>query len=303
MPVYNAEAYVVQAIQSILNQSFVDFELIIADDGSTDDSKKIIDSFNDPRLRRVHNNTNLGKTGTINHLFPLARGKFCSIHDADDYSEVDRFECQIDFMESNDVGICGTSFRTILENGDFFSETKMNFTNDSIERDIQNQSQFHGPTTVFLKELADNLDGIYRTYFNNNFEDIDLCYRILSQTKGANLGESLYNYRILPNSLCRKEVTVKNRNLYKVVYHLFDQRKNGKDDLELNLEGKVDDFFQGITSHYFKDTSLIYREAASYYMYYKLYGSAVKSSWKAFFKNPLELINLRTLLYCIRKSI
>ena len=72
MSAYNAEAFVAEAINSILNQSFQDFELLIADDGSSDKTKAVIDSFSDHRVMRYHNGENLGKTPTINKLFPFS---------------------------------------------------------------------------------------------------------------------------------------------------------------------------------------------------------------------------------------
>lgn len=83
MPVFNAAPYVGEAIESILGQTYGDFELIIADDGSTDGSREVIEKYNDPRIILSHNLKNVGKTATVNRLFKMARGSYVTIHDAD----------------------------------------------------------------------------------------------------------------------------------------------------------------------------------------------------------------------------
>src|SRR5688572_9077559 len=98
MPAYNASAYIREAINGVLNQTFTDFEFIIADDGSTDDTKAIIASYNDPRVIASHNAVNQGKTKTVNRLFKEAKGEFVTVHDADDVSHPDRFRMQVDAM-------------------------------------------------------------------------------------------------------------------------------------------------------------------------------------------------------------
>jgi glycosyltransferase involved in cell wall biosynthesis len=303
---YNAAEYIGEAIESILNQTFGDFELLIADDGSADQTKEIIESFcSDARVRASHNVTNQGKTNTINRLFGLSKGQYITIHDADDFSAKTRFEEQINFLDNNsEYGVCGTAFISIDKNGDVFSKTIMKQSHSQIIDDIDNQSQIHGPTAVIRRIYVDALGEIYRSYFENNFEDIDFLYRILTQSKAYNLPEYLYYYRILADSLCRKEVTVKNRNLYKVVLRLTKQRlSNGKDDLEKGEVDKVSDFLDEITVQYRNDPSMIHREGAAYYLYWKLYKKAIISSIRSVIINPLKFKNYNTLQYCIRKSI
>ncbi len=302
---FNAEKYIREAVESILNQTFTDFELLIADDGSKDRTRRIIDSFEDPRIRISHNEVNQGKTATINRLFTLCTREFATIHDADDFSDPERLEKQVEFLSNNpDHVACGVNFITILENGDEFGRSKMNVSNETIWGEIALQSQMHGPTAVFRTEVAARLECIYRSYFQDNFEDIDFLYRLFSFGKVANLTEHLYYYRILPDSLCRKNVTVRNRNLYKVVYHLLTQRKEyGKDDLQSGQVEKVDEFFESVTESYRNDSSKIHREAAAYYLYWRLNRQAILASAVAIKNNPLDLVNLRTLLYCIRKII
>lgn len=101
MPVYNAEKYLKEAIDSILNQTFENFELLIINDGSTDDSARIVEEYNDSRIRLIHNEGNKGLPYTRNRGLELACGKYLAIMDADDVSVPDRLQIQYDTMEAN----------------------------------------------------------------------------------------------------------------------------------------------------------------------------------------------------------
>lgn len=114
MPVYNAELYIRQAIDSILNQTFTDFEFIIINDGSTDKSEDIIQEYVDSRIKYVKNDINRGLIYTLNKGLHLAKGKYIARMDADDISKPERFNKQFTFMEKNqDVTLLGTAFEYI----------------------------------------------------------------------------------------------------------------------------------------------------------------------------------------------
>jgi glycosyltransferase involved in cell wall biosynthesis len=118
MPVYNGEKYLEEAIESILDQTFTDFEFLIINDGSTDRSVEMIESYNDPRIRLVHNKTNMKLTATLNRGLRLARGEYIARMDCDDISLPERFEKQLSFLEANpEVGIIGSGFKIIDQNG------------------------------------------------------------------------------------------------------------------------------------------------------------------------------------------
>jgi glycosyltransferase involved in cell wall biosynthesis len=305
LPVFNAEKYVGKTIQCILEQSFQDFELLIADDGSTDNSRTIVDSFSDPRIILSHNQLNLGKTSTVNRLFRQARGSYITIHDADDFSAPNRFAKQINFLDKMpDLVMCGTSFMTIDCNENILEENVMESDYEKIIQGISTKSQFHGPTMLFRKSIADKLSDLYRAYFNDNYEDTDLACRLLDYGPATNLPEKLYYYRILPNSLCRKEVNIRNRNLYKVVVFLRNQRiVNGLDCLMSGEPSTADEYFESVTEPYKIDNSLINREAAAYFLFWRMYSRAIRESLMAIKKQPSILKNWRTLFYCVRKSI
>lgn len=305
LPAYNAEPYIEAAIDGILGQSFTDFELLIADDGSSDNTKALIDAYDDARLSCYHNEENLGKNATVDRLYPLARGKYISIHDADDISLKERFEKQIQLLEQEpELAMCGCSFFHIDEEGREILEPHIMPSDYSlIVKDIKRASQFHGPTMVIRKTVLDELGEIYRPFFKNHSEDVDLAYRIVERYKAINLREPLYKYRVLRNSLCRNEVTVWNRNLYKLVVFLAEQRaEEGTDYLQQGREDLLMAYFDDITAHYAEDTTLIKREAAGYYNAWKLFDKAVEVSWEAVKKEPARLVNWRTWFYCLRRK-
>jgi hypothetical protein len=118
MAVYNGEHFLRDSIDSILGQTFRDFEFIIIDDGSTDDSNRIIRSYADPRVRLVENEGNLGLTRSLNRGLRLARGEFIARQDADDISEPERFAMQVAFLDAYpEVALLGTQYRYMDEAG------------------------------------------------------------------------------------------------------------------------------------------------------------------------------------------
>ena len=111
MPVYNVSLYVKEAIESILNQTFADFELLIINDGSKDHTRDKVLKITDERIRFVENETNIGLANTLNRGIELAKGKYIARMDGDDISVLNRLQKQFDFLESHpDIDICGAGY-------------------------------------------------------------------------------------------------------------------------------------------------------------------------------------------------
>jgi glycosyltransferase involved in cell wall biosynthesis len=108
MPAYNSEKYLHEAIESILNQTYRNFELLIFDDGSTDATKKIIQSFTDSRIIPIFSEINVGVSRGRNTLIEQARGEYIALMDADDIAHQDRLKCQLKFLELNNLDLCGS---------------------------------------------------------------------------------------------------------------------------------------------------------------------------------------------------
>ena len=120
IPVYNAEKYIKEAIESILNQTFSNFEFIIIDDGSIDATEEIIKSFKDSRIVYIKNEKNLGLIKTLNKGISIARGEFIARMDSDDISMPQRFELQLDvFKKYKGVDIVNVALKKMSEDGTF----------------------------------------------------------------------------------------------------------------------------------------------------------------------------------------
>lgn len=138
MPVYNCEMYLKEAIESILNQTYSNFEFIIINDGSTDGSKILIESSKDDRIRYIENKKNLGLIATLNKGIELSKGDYIIRMDADDFSYPNRFEKQVIFMQENpEIDISGTWFLKSDRvnkntNPTSFEECKLHLINNSV---------------------------------------------------------------------------------------------------------------------------------------------------------------------------
>ena len=124
MPVYNSEKFVLEAIDSILNQSFTDFEFIIVDDASTDQTLNIIKSFSDKRIKLIENKINVGNNNARNIGMGIATGEYICAMDADDIAVPNRVQFQLDFMEENkEYGMCG-GFFDILDTKETYTRSE-----------------------------------------------------------------------------------------------------------------------------------------------------------------------------------
>ncbi len=193
LPVYNAEDYVQDSIQSVLNQTFIDFELIIINDGSTDLSESKIFQFTDIRIRYVKNNVNLQLISTLNLGLRLAKGKYIARLDADDIAHPERFEKQIDFLETHsEFGIVG-SFASL------FGGSVGNLTYVQEDHEIRYSLLTHNPfihsTVMIRSSVLKNYDLSYDLE-QLHVEDYDLWMKLLYFSKGKILPDYLVKYRV-----------------------------------------------------------------------------------------------------------
>lgn len=200
MPVYNSQTYLHESISSILSQTFEDFEFIIINDGSVDDSVDIISKFQDDRIRLINNKTNKGNYWARNIGFDKAEGKYYCIMDSDDISISNRLEVQFDYMEKNpEVGICGSLVRflpsdKILNRPLSHEEIKISF--------IKNNYCTH-PSLMIRGLLVKE----YNLRYNEDYlysADYDLVSRILARFKVVNLPNVLLKYRLHGSQISQK---------------------------------------------------------------------------------------------------
>jgi glycosyltransferase involved in cell wall biosynthesis len=193
MPVYNGGDYLRPAIESILNQSFRDYEFLIIDDGSTDSSRAIADSFIDPRIRRINNGRNLGLIATLNHGIELARGVYIARMDCDDISFPERFARQVAFLDAHpEVTVCGTAYERSSENTTIIVKPP---TEDRLIRFFLIFDAVFAHNTIMLRrDLLENNNLRYDAAFPYA-EDYHLWVRCSRHTRLANLPEVLLHYR------------------------------------------------------------------------------------------------------------
>lgn len=206
MAIYNSERYLSDAIKSILSQTFSDFEFIIVNDGSTDNSLKIIESFSDPRIKII-NQENQGLAKSLNNGLRQARGEFIARMDADDISFPERFEKQIKFFENNpEYDFCGTSAIFINEIRQKIGERIVLDDWQKIKKTILWKNPFIHPSMMFRRTLLDKAGFYYEHPRHSKFdyypEDYELWLRAIGRgMKCANLIEPLIYYRINPKGL------------------------------------------------------------------------------------------------------
>ena len=210
MPVYNGENYLSEAIDSILNQTYADFEFIILNDGSTDKTEDIILSYSDPRIVYVKNPENLQIVKTLNKGISLAKGKYIARMDADDISLPQRFSKQVGFMEANlDVGVCGAWIKTF---GEIESIWSMPTEHDEILVTLLFNSCIMHPTAFLRKSVLSKQNEIYDSQFNKA-EDYELWTRLILETRFANIPEVLLRYRLLDQLNNRTDYKLKQKLL------------------------------------------------------------------------------------------
>jgi glycosyltransferase involved in cell wall biosynthesis len=197
MPVCNCENYVAGAIESILNQSFTDFEFIIIEDGSTDKSLEVIQLYKDKRIILEKNVTRRGCYYCRNLGISMVRGKYICGMDADDISAPERFQRQYKFMEENpETGICGSSHRIFP--GGFISQ----FITDLEQLKVAflaNNYCSH-PSLIMRKEFLDK----YNLRYNEEYyfaADFDFCSRAFRFFTVQNIPDVLYHYRRHPGQI------------------------------------------------------------------------------------------------------
>ena len=195
MPTLNVEKYVRESIDSIIDQTFKNFEFIIIDDGSTDSSKLIINSYSDDRVVFVENEHNIGLTKSLNKGIELAKGEYIARMDADDISELTRFEKQYNYLINNPkCDVLGTWGNLIDENGDFVRSTSRNKTHEDIIATIFFYNPIIHASVLMKREIFKQIQYSSDFIYAQDYKLwLDL---ILNGMHICNLPEVLISYRV-----------------------------------------------------------------------------------------------------------
>ena len=192
MPVYNGQRFVCAAVESILSQSFTDFELILVNDGSTDQSSELIHAFRDPRIRIFEGESNRGAAAAKNRGIAESQGALIAFLDCDDLALPERLSEQVRFFNRHpEVGVLGSAMITIDENGEPTGET--HFAQSGVFETLLFSNAL-AQSTVMLRRSALGLERFITEF--QPAEDYDLWVRLGCCTRLANLPQSLVRYRI-----------------------------------------------------------------------------------------------------------
>ena len=198
MPVYNGEKYLRQSIESILVQTFTDFEFLIFNDGSTDASREIILSYDDPRIILLNNDDNVGLSKSLNRGIDRARGKYIARQDADDLSHPDRLKIQYEYMETNNCDVTCCRYQYLDKRGKRLLWVSEVFSPQSLKQRLIDlkDSIAHGSVLMKKNSLVDT--GGYNE--SSEFaQDYELWFRLLSIGKRIECIDYVgYYHRLLP---------------------------------------------------------------------------------------------------------
>ncbi len=197
MPVYNGEKYLCEAIDSILSQTYKNFEFLIINDGSIDKSAELILGYDDARIRCINKGTNSGITSTLNNGLSLAQGKYVARMDSDDISLPHRLEIQVELLEKNpEIGVCGGAIKHFgAASGEYYFPAN----HDEISSWLLFRNIIAHPTVMLRRSIL-----IENNIFYNELcaaEDYQLWTELGKVTQFRNLHNILLHYRLHSDSI------------------------------------------------------------------------------------------------------
>lgn len=266
IPAFNCQHHILTCIDSILSQTYSNIEILIADDCSTDKTRKIINSFDHPKIKKFFNEINLGVVTTRNNLISNASGELIAFQDADDWSHKDRIKNQIEVLSQHEhIGVCSTGFNRVNNSGKIIFTVSPNLNHTQVLQGITPKTHpaLCYPSIMTYKIFIEKCN-FFQHYFNNRNngkkcqfiggEDIDLLYRILEYTEIRNIPEPYYFYRASPLSLSN-DISLDNYSPTlvgpRIAYLLRQQRlSRGHDLLQEGKTHELDKIKKDIQKEY-----------------------------------------------------
>jgi len=306
LPVYNVESYVKESVNSILAQTFIDFELIIVNDGSTDSSLSILKELaqQDSRINII-SRPNTGIVGALNDGLNMCSGKYIARIDADDLYPVDRLLTQVNWLEENPEygAICG-GLTAINENGKFLADTtRFSESKEITSLMLQGVAVTSFCTFMVRSEILNSLGG-FRSFFISS-EDIDMQFRLVEVCRIWCLKDSAYFWRIRHGSTTHKQGS-KEREFYEECANKFQKQRvnKGADDLMNGVAISLPNFINDISTHsaHMHVKELLVSTAWNEYFKGNLY-SALYSLARGVISYPFDLFLWRSLVVLLIKVI
>lgn len=303
MSVYNGEKYLREAIDSILDQTFTDFEFLIINDGSTDRTAEILQSYDDSRIRVINNEKNIGLTKSLNKGLKMARSEYIARMDADDVSMPTRLEKEVAFLDENkNVGLVGTYYLMMNENGKVLHTVKCLTKGKELKEKLLEGNQFGHGSVMFRAECIERV-GLYREEVGSA-EDYDLWLRISEVYDVVNIPEPLYKWRFNLKSISFRKKVQQDKFAELVRELAKERRQSGRDTLQ-TLERKeidkfLDRFLSGTNPESRKNIAKGYCDWSAILLGGNDYMGALKLLSKSFMYNPfykgIWLLILKTLI-------
>jgi hypothetical protein len=249
LPVFNGQEYLHSAIGSVLSQTFTDFEMLIVDDGSTDESLVIASAFSDTRVRILRNEVNLGLSGSLNLGIEASRADFIARHDQDDIAAPQRLARQIEFMSQHSaVGLVGTWARVLSAPGGTQGEMIREHRHPTADAELRWRLLWNSPfvhSSVMMRRDVLLRAGGYTTSQDRSIpEDYDLWVRMSRVCSLANIPEFLQTYRETPTGMSRARRSEIARGVTRISCSLLQLALPGASDqevtgLSLSLNGQA----------------------------------------------------------------
>lgn len=209
IPMYNSEKYITDTIESLINQTYKEIEIIIIDDGSEDKSVDMVNNIKDSRIRLYKNGINRGLPYTRNRGIDLAKGKYIALIDADDIAYLNRIKIQVDFMEKNRE--YGVIYSYIQPFGNIGLLSKMRIkmlfnkklSNDEIQSKLFFSNVICNPSSIIRKSVLEKNNIKYRKEYTNS-QDYGLWLDLINLTKFKVIEKKLLRYRFGHENISKK---------------------------------------------------------------------------------------------------
>ena len=281
LPVYNCELYIKATIDSVLEQTFSNFELIIIDDCSSDYTVSIIKEFSDKRIYLIEKEKNSGYTDSLNFGISIAKGDYIARMDGDDICLPERFAKQVHFLDKNpSIILCGTAIKFIgSSSGNLFYPQ----THEEIKISLFSFSPtFAHPTIMGKKAIFEKHN------YNKNFEpaeDYELWTRFVQEGEVANLNEILLEYRVHPNQVSVTKKSIQDKNSYK-------SRLKMLQSLQLDSKYSEEDIIKFLVTKSWPYTITECKDINEFYNFAILQNNALHVFERKLFKLKLQQIKM-----------
>lgn len=300
MPMKNVEAYVFDAINSVTEQKYQNFELIVIDDGSTDNSKEIVNSIADSRIKLI-DNTMKGTAHAVNTALDFAMGGYVCRCDADDLLPTDRLEWQVKWLENHQSydAVCG-NYTPMDSDARYLSEFDCGQVSEDITSELYSGVTRTSLCTFLVKKTVFDTLGGFRPFFVTS-QDIDFQLRMCMEFKVWFEPKNSYYYRLHDSSATHTQPSNK-RDFFEKTARLFlEQRKEkGCDDLESGEPPIVPDFDVPASKSSWQISGILISEA------WRLHRDgqkqlAIQKGWRACRELPHYFVNWKNLFFLIIK--